>query len=362
MGYTNIMSRNNFFNSIIRDREYARRVVPYLDNGQITKDLPISIVSRCHICGDSKTNKSKRRLGIYETTDNSIHVHCFKCGYTSQFSYYLKQYWSELYSQYLFDVFEEKGIKRYNNSKPSVEIEDCKITCNNINDKLKEYIPLDELPDTHPIFRYVRHRQIPKEYYSKIGFTRRWKELSNEVCPGTFDYIYKDHPRLVIPSYDKRGVLKTINGRAFSSDEMRYQIIKSKPNVNKVFGEERVNINKSIINVVEGPIDSFFVDNSVALSGAMIDLKTFDYPKSRRVFILDNEPRHNDTISRMSKFIKAGERVVLWDKLPERYKSCKDINDMILSGWNREEVNMYIQNNITSGLNAQLRFDAWRKK
>ena len=355
------MSRNNFFNSIVRDREYARRVVPHLDNGQITKDLPLSIVSRCHICGDSKTNKSKRRLGIYETTDNSIHVHCFKCGYTSQFSYYLKQYWSSLYSQYLFDVFEEKGIQRYNN-KPSAEAEECKITCNNINTKLIEYDSLDKLPETHPIFRYVKHRRIPTEFYSKIGFTRRWKELSNEINPGTFEYINKDHPRLVIPSYDKRGVLKTLNGRAFSPDELRYQIIKAKPSANKVFGEERGNINNSIINIVEGPIDSFFVDNSIALSGAMINLKDFDYPKSRRVFILDNEPRHPDTINRMQKFIKAGERVVLWDKLPNAYKSCKDINDMILSGFSREEVNIYIKNNIISGLSAQLRFDAWRKK
>ena len=68
---------------------------------------------------------------------------------------------------------------------------------------------------------------------------------------------------MVIPSYDKRGVLKTLNGRAFSPDELRYQIIKAKPSANKVFGEERVNINKSIINVVEGPIDSFFIDNSI---------------------------------------------------------------------------------------------------
>ena len=356
------MARSNIFDSIIRDREYARKVVPQLNNGQITKDLPLSIVSRCHICGDSKKNKSKRRLGIYETTSNDIHVHCFKCGYTNGFPFYLKEFWPALYSQYLFDTFKEKGIKHNKTYSKTQEVEESNINVNNINDKLIEYDSLTNLPDMHPIFKYVNHRLIPKKHWSRIGFTRRWKALSNEINPGTFDNIYKDHPRLVIPSFDKRGNLKTLNGRAFSENEIRYQIIKSNQHVNKIFGEEKVNVNKPFINIVEGPIDSFFVENSIALAGAMVDLKTFDYPKSKRVFILDNEPRHPDTIKRMQKFITAGENIVLWDKLPIEYKHCKDINDMIINGWTVEEVNKYIINNTISGLTAQLRFDNWRKK
>jgi len=93
----------------------------------------------------------------------------------------------------------------------------------------------------------------------------------------------------------------------------------------------------------------------------MVDLKSFNYPKDRRVFILDNEPRHPDTKKRIQKFIDNNERVVLWDKMPIKYKSCKDINAMVMAGWPQKEINEYLENNIISGLNAQLRFNYWSK-
>jgi len=356
------MARNTIFDNVIRDKEYARKVVPLLTDGQVVKSTPLSVVSRCHICGDSKRHKNKKRLGIYETPDNSIHVHCFKCGYSSGLSFYLKEYWPTLYSQYLFDVFKEHGINKKTSYKEPEPIVDTRINYKNINEKLVEYIPLTELPEQHPIFRYIKHRQIPKNMWHRLGFTRHWKTLCNEVRPDTFPDIYNEHPRLVIPSFDKRGILKTINGRAFSDDQLRYQIVKVNDSVTKFFGEESVNLNKPIINVVEGPLDSLFVDNSIALAGATLDLKTFDYPKSSRVFILDNEPRHTDTIKRIQNYIKHGEQIVLWDKLPANYKNCKDINDMIMKGMTVESLNQYLKDNIVTGLTAQLRFDQWRKK
>ncbi len=356
---------NIFNNSILRDRDYARKVLPLLNDGFLKKDMPIDIESRCHICGDSKTNKNKKRLGIYETTDNTIHVHCFKCGYTSGFSFYLKEYWPSLFKQYVFDVFEENGIKRnkqyYSTQNVTSSDNNNKVNNRNINEKLVNYCSLDRLPETHPIFRYVKHRMIPKECWSRIGFTSKWKELANEVRPNTFETIYKEHPRLVVPSFDKRGNLTVLNGRAFTDDQIRYQIIKVNDHVTKIFGEDRVNLNKPQINIVEGPIDSFFIDNSIALAGASLNLKEFDYPKSSRVFILDNESRHPDTIRRMQKFISAGEKVVIWDKLPVQYRSCKDINDMVTSGFSVKQINEYIKHNVVSGLNAQLRFDKWKK-
>ena len=353
---------SKFKKDLGRDIRYARLLMPNLDSPVIVTEHPFSMKSRCKICGDSTRNKSKKRFGIFQSPDNEIVIHCFKCDYAASMGYYLKTHHPHLYKNYLFDVFTEQG-KPSKKSKiiKQQELIESKINVKNIDDKLNYYSSLSELDENHPIFKYINHRKIPKTQWHRIGFTRYWKLLSNEVAPNTFEQVFNDHPRLVIPSFDKRGNLKTLNGRAFTEDQIRYQIIKVEDNVDKLFGEEVVNVNKPIINIVEGPLDSFFVDNCLALAGAMINLNTFSYPKNKRVFILDNESRHPDTISRIQKYITNGERIVLWDKLPKQYATCKDINDMVMSGMTIEEVNSYIKNNAVNGLMAQLRFDKWKK-
>jgi len=355
---------SEFVKSLSLDIKYARLLMPYLNDPVIVTEYPFNMKSRCKICGDSETNLNKKRFGIWQTPDNEIHIHCFKCDFSSPMGLFLKEHHPDLYKQYIFELFKESGIKSKKRiSKPDNEIlNDSSINVKNIESKLTHYSSLTSLNKTHPIFRYINHRMIPEKCWSRIGFTRHWKELANEVAPNTFEKIFNDHPRLVIPSFDKRGILKTINGRAFTDDQLRYQIIKTDKMMDKIFGEESVNMNKLYINIVEGPIDSFFVDNSIALAGAMINLKTFSYPKNKRVFILDNESRHPDTIKRIQKYIDNGEKIVLWDKLPIQYASCKDINDMVMNGMSIDSLNTYIKNNMINGLQAQLRFNNWKKR
>jgi len=40
---------------------------------------------------------------------------------------------------------------------------------------------------------------------------------------------------------------------------------------------------------------------------------------------------------------------------------CKDINDMIIAGYSKKEVQEIITNNTFSGASAKLRFAEWRK-
>jgi hypothetical protein len=72
------------------------------------------------------------------------------------------------------------------------------------------------------------------------------------------------------------------------------------------------------------------------------------------VYIYDNEPRNAEIVSRISRVIEMGQKVVIW---PSTIKE-KDINDMILSGLNVQSV---IESNIYSGLQAKLKFTTWKK-
>ena len=72
------------------------------------------------------------------------------------------------------------------------------------------------------------------------------------------------------------------------------------------------------------------------------------------VWVYDNEPRNSEILSRISRVIEMGQKVIIW---PSTIKE-KDINDMVLSGLNVQSV---IESNTYSGLEAKLKFTTWKK-
>jgi hypothetical protein len=105
---------------------------------------------------------------------------------------------------------------------------------------------------------------------------------------------------------------------------------------------------------VEGPIDSLFIQNTVAV--AQSDLRLPQY-KSKSVLVPDNEPRNKEVCRQIQKFIDEGYTVCIWPKGTEE----KDINDMILSGKTPAEIQTIIHSNTHSGLQAQTVFNSWKR-
>ena len=119
----------------------------------------------------------------------------------------------------------------------------------------------------------------------------------------------------------------------------------------KIYGLDEINRDETIY-VVEGPFDSTFIKNSVAMCGSDIDIGSFGW--SDIVYVYDNEPRNREICNRISKTIDRGEKVVIW---PSNV-SEKDLNDMILAG--RDVQNM-VECNTHKGLEAKLKFTNWKK-
>jgi hypothetical protein len=78
---------------------------------------------------------------------------------------------------------------------------------------------------------------------------------------------------------------------------------------------------------------------------------------SNPVWIYDNEPRNSEIVGRIGRTIDNGKSVCLW---PDNMK-CKDINDMIIAGYTKEQVQEIITDNTFCGAAAKLRFAEWRK-
>ena len=119
----------------------------------------------------------------------------------------------------------------------------------------------------------------------------------------------------------------------------------------KIFGLNRIDKNKPLF-AVEGPIDSLFLDNCVAVAGADFNKLPLDY-----TIIFDNERRNRELLKQIEKTIDNGYKVVLW---PDDIKE-KDINDMILSGKTKQEIKLTIEENTYQGNMAKMRLTTWRK-
>ena len=72
------------------------------------------------------------------------------------------------------------------------------------------------------------------------------------------------------------------------------------------------------------------------------------------VYVLDNEPRNRQIVSRVEHHIASGDSVVIW---PKSIRD-KDINDMHLSG---HDVQTLVEENTYSSLAATLKLNEWRK-
>jgi hypothetical protein len=71
----------------------------------------------------------------------------------------------------------------------------------------------------------------------------------------------------------------------------------------------------------------------------------------------DNEPRNIEIIKQISNNIKNGYNVVIW---PETLTQ-KDINDMVMDGMTKEQIQTIIDEHTYSGLRAEFELNNWRK-
>ena len=158
---------------------------------------------------------------------------------------------------------------------------------------------------------------------------------------------------MILVATTERAQVFAIQGRAFGKEQPKYLTLKLQENKQKIFGLERVNLHKRLY-VVEGPLDSLFLDNCIAAGGADLQL-----PAENKdvVFIFDNEPRNKEIIDRMYKLIDKDYMIVIW---PEGTKE-KDINEMIIKGKTKEDLQKIISDNTYSGLSALTQLNSYKR-
>ena len=320
------------------DKKYVNLVSGSLQKFKWKKDSLATC--RCFKCGDSKKNKSKTRGYFFENKGHYVYK-CHNCGFSCNLYSVLESVSPSLCKEYSFEVYKEKNpepIKKQEQPKRHPVFTELGTR-------------LDLLNPDHKAVKYVESRRIPKEKYTNFYYTSNFNKIMQ-----SFDREGKQEERLVIPFFDETGNLIGVQGRAFTENAIRYITLKQE-------GCERLwyNLNKvdprSTVYVTEGPIDSMFMSNGVAMQGAgwLADLPE-KISNSNVVFIFDNEPRNEEIVSLIGKYIDAGRNVVIW---PEEINK-KDINDMVIA-YGSSITTKLIINNVYSGLKAKMKYTYWKK-
>lgn len=306
----------------------------------------------CPVCGDSAKNPSKARLYFYRNR-NGISVKCHKCQYSATIGTFIKRIDANLYSEYVLERYKT-GDTKY---QPHVDITEAipSIATQGIPFLLKLKC-ITTLPETHYAVKYVKKRKLPESVWGSLFYTPKFKKFVNTNVEYKYPSIVDDIPRLIIPFFDKTGKCFAFQGRAFGKELPKYYTIKLDKDVDTVYGMERVDLNRTIL-VSEGPLDSLFLPNAIAVSGSNFKCETIRNLKDKVVLVPDNEPRHTETTKILLNNIKEGYSVVIWpDNINE-----KDVNEMIQNGRTQDDIVNTIKANTFSGLEAIARFTSWAK-
>lgn len=334
--------------SVFIDRAFLLRVSPKLPRFTQKKEDLYNF--RCPLCGDSQKNKTKARGFIYRKKDNYFYM-CHNCGISTTFYNFLDKVDPSLIKEYQLERYK---VGNQNANTPAPKFEQAKTEKPIFREKIS-LESIDSLPEEHFAKTYVQSRKIPKDFYSQLYFAPDFRKFVQELGIDK-EGLKEGDQRLVIPFYDERKNLIALQGRSLGESKIRYITIKTDDDNSKVFGLDRIDQDKTIY-VVEGPIDSLFLDNAVATADSSLDSITSTYDKSKVVLVFDNEPRNKEIVNKIESAIDNHFQVVIW---PE-YIDKKDINDMILDGFSPDEIQDIISKNTFVNLRAKMEFVKWKK-
>jgi len=304
---------------------------------------------RCPYCGDSQRHKSKARGYIYKLK-NDHNYKCHNCGISRTFTNFLKDFDVVLYDQYVMERYKS-GITGKNSNTPNPNFQFEKPV---FEKKYEINLPtIAELNTEHPAKVYLQDRKIPDKFLNQLYYCENFKKWTNEQ-KYTFESIDQDEPRIIIPLINNREIIG-FQGRSLNKNsKIKYITIILDENQPKIYGLDNVDWNKTVY-ITEGPIDSMFIDNAIAMVGADID-KMFLISNFNVDFVIvyDNEKRNKQIVERMEKAIDLKLSIVIW---PSNVNE-KDINDMVLSGL---DINSMLKSNRYSGLEAKTKLISWKR-
>lgn len=321
------------------DSKYINLISPQLV--KFAKKKEDLYTFRCPYCGDSSRNRNKTR-GYFYRKRNDYFFKCHNCGVGRTFTNFLKDNDTLLHDEYIMERYKE-GLTGKGSNTPEP---DFKIPSPNFDKSIfSDLKKVSSLNNTHSAKAYLSQRQIPEDLFSIFYYAEdfnAWAKLNNN----------QKESRIVIPLISTEGKVFGYQGRSLDKNtKLRYITTILDKSYPKLFGLDRVNKSQRVY-VTEGPFDSLFLSNAIAMCGSDVTLDDLKF--NDIVYVLDNEPRNKEIVAKYEKLIAARNSIVIWPSTVTE----KDLNDMKMSG---HDVQSVVESNTYQGLEAIIKLNAWKK-
>ena len=307
----------------------------------------------CPFCGDSRTDVRKKRGNLYL---DSLRYHCFNCGEHTGVNKLLNDFGEDLSLDDKITVHEiqqnaKKFERKISGSQASMSM--------TLLDKLA--IPKDilfkQLGITSPYrdgtasaylksrkidirdWKYFAYNPLTAELYilnispsdRVIGYQiRQLDPRSNKqrYLSSRMTKIYSDVFNKDIGGIVERLLLKEPLGQKYIEEEDGIEnIVAHLDRLSGIFNIMNVNMGQPL-TIMEGPIDSLAIPNSIALQSAAKHLDGFFDDVENVRYLFDNDKTGRE----MSlKKLKAGKTIFLWSQYLSKIKTkevVKDLNDL----------------------------------
>ena len=327
------------------DKKYLRLIASRFRNSKWKNEDLLN--HACPYCGHSEKNPHKAR-GYHFVYKETIIFKCHNCGESKSFAAFLKEQDSSLWKQYAVEKFYKK-----NQTFDTIPVKTAPST--NLGTNLLEQVGCKRALDAKPATDYLNHRQIPKHQWDDLYYIENSQALTS-LDTKYDNRVFGNDPRLIFPFYTRQGKLIGVSGRALNNNKLRYLTLKFDDTHSLIYGLRTVDYNKRVY-VTEGPIDSLFLPNSIAVAGSDFSKLNSIVPPEQAVVIFDNEPRNPEIVKKMKQIIDDGFTVNFWPKTIKQ----KDINDMVLNGLSPNIIIDTIEKCKFSGLKAKMALSDWSK-
>ena len=334
--------------SLFLDQKYLTLISNKLP--LFTKKKDFTYNCRCVLCGDS-VKKAKKARGYFFAYKTDLMYKCYNCDASMKFSSFLKITDPGIFNQYSFEKYTENQSL----SKPPAPVIFEQPVFKSSDTRLIDSLfdRLDKLPKDHEAVQYCNKRKIPSTELSRIYYIDNIKNIV-QLNESYKNSILTEEPRIVFPFFDQNDQLSGVTCRGIRDEALRYITVKIKENVPLIFGLDAIDLSQDVY-VVEGPIDSLFVKNSIAINGTTLSkLEDLKLNKDKLIVVFDNQPRNKEICKIVEKTIDNGFNVVIW---PQNIVE-KDINEMVVSNIN---INRIMETNVFKGLEAKVKYIAWKR-
>lgn len=311
-------------------------------------------IGSCNICREGKSWLKKQRL--YYIPEKNL-FYCHNCGYSSSAVNWVIETTKCTYNELQREVDEIDSCDIIEHKKPVVlESPTLPNDCINLFDSNQiEYYKSDKIIQT--AINILQQRQLISAINRPAAF---YVSLS--------DFIHKN--RLIIPFFNENNKIVHYQSRSLLDNDERARYISKVNSEKTIFNYNNIDSTHESVYIFEGPLDSCFVKNGIAVAGIQEKSQTiltrrqeqqmnklFAYNK---IWVLDSQWNDSTSRNKSDILVELGHKIFIW---PENIgRRFKDFNDIAISGHKNSIKTEFIEDNSYYGITAQLQLAKLKRK